>query len=249
MTGAAGAGIVTFTADWHAAETWETFFRRHCSASRPPGVTPEQRDMKSERQDERIAFCCSLVICAGAAEAEISVSSATATCIRTTPAGAILIPLKLPTACRDASRSPNIVTGKNLDANVVQDGCRIRIEPAAPTRISLMPMDAGEIERLIKASIPDARVTIRDLAGDGDHYAATVISASFKGKSRVQQHQTRLQRPTGPDGRRPARFGAADGRAGGLTPRRYGVTAALGHHISKINQISRKALRPAQGSR
>jgi stress-induced morphogen len=52
-----------------------------------------------------------------------------------------------------------------------------------------MPMDAGEIERLIKVSIPDAQVTIRDLAGDGDHYAATVIAASFKGKSRVQQHQ------------------------------------------------------------
>ena len=52
-----------------------------------------------------------------------------------------------------------------------------------------MAMDAGEIERLIKARLPDAEVTIRDLAGDGDHYAATVISASFKGKSRVQQHQ------------------------------------------------------------
>ncbi len=52
-----------------------------------------------------------------------------------------------------------------------------------------MPMDAGEIERLIKAKIPDARVTIRDLAGDGDHYAATVVSEAFRGKSRVQQHQ------------------------------------------------------------
>ena len=52
-----------------------------------------------------------------------------------------------------------------------------------------MAMDAPEIERLIKAGIPDAEVTIRDLAGDGDHYAATVISASFRGKSRVQQHQ------------------------------------------------------------
>jgi stress-induced morphogen len=52
-----------------------------------------------------------------------------------------------------------------------------------------MPMDAGEIERLIKARIPDAEVTIRDLAGDGDHYAATVISEAFRGKSRVQQHQ------------------------------------------------------------
>ena len=52
-----------------------------------------------------------------------------------------------------------------------------------------MAMDAREIERLIKASIPDAEVTIRDLAGDGDHYSATVVSESFRGKSRVQQHQ------------------------------------------------------------
>ena len=52
-----------------------------------------------------------------------------------------------------------------------------------------MAMDAGEIERLIKVRIPDAQVTIRDLAGDGDHYAATVLSESFRGKSRVQQHQ------------------------------------------------------------
>ena len=52
-----------------------------------------------------------------------------------------------------------------------------------------MPMDARDIETMIKAAIPDAEVTIRDLAGDGDHYAATVIAASFRGKSRVQQHQ------------------------------------------------------------
>jgi len=52
-----------------------------------------------------------------------------------------------------------------------------------------MAMDATEIERLIKASIPDAQVVIRDLAGDGDHYAATVLSEVFRGKSRVQQHQ------------------------------------------------------------
>jgi len=52
-----------------------------------------------------------------------------------------------------------------------------------------MPMDAQEIEALIKAAIPDAEITIRDLAGDRDHYAATVISESFRGKSRVQQHQ------------------------------------------------------------
>ena len=50
-------------------------------------------------------------------------------------------------------------------------------------------MDAGEIERLIREALPDARVTIEDLRGDGDHYAAFVVSASFKGKSRVQQHQ------------------------------------------------------------
>ena len=52
-----------------------------------------------------------------------------------------------------------------------------------------MPMDAHDIESMIKAAIPDAEVTIRDLAGDGDHYAATVVSESFRGKSRVQQHQ------------------------------------------------------------
>jgi stress-induced morphogen len=52
-----------------------------------------------------------------------------------------------------------------------------------------MAMDAAEIERLIKEKLPDARVEIRDLAGDGDHYAAHVISAAFQGKTRVQQHQ------------------------------------------------------------
>jgi stress-induced morphogen len=52
-----------------------------------------------------------------------------------------------------------------------------------------MPMDAGEIERLIKEALPDARVTIEDLRGDGDHYAAHVTSSAFRGKSRVQQHQ------------------------------------------------------------
>ncbi len=52
-----------------------------------------------------------------------------------------------------------------------------------------MAMAASEIEALIKAALPDARVTIEDLAGDGDHYAATVVSEMFRGKSRVQQHQ------------------------------------------------------------
>ena len=52
-----------------------------------------------------------------------------------------------------------------------------------------MAMDIGEIERLIKAGIPDANVTIEDLRGDGDHYAAYVASSSFEGLSRVKQHQ------------------------------------------------------------
>ena len=52
-----------------------------------------------------------------------------------------------------------------------------------------MPMPAEQIEALIKAAIPDAEVTIRDLAGDGDHYAARVTSASFEGLSRIKQHQ------------------------------------------------------------
>ncbi len=52
-----------------------------------------------------------------------------------------------------------------------------------------MAMDARDIEQLIKARFPDAEVTITDLAGDGEHYAASVVAAEFKGKSRVQQHQ------------------------------------------------------------
>lgn len=52
-----------------------------------------------------------------------------------------------------------------------------------------MAMAAAEIENLIKEALPDAEVTINDLAGDGDHYAAHVISKEFAGKSRVQQHQ------------------------------------------------------------
>jgi len=52
-----------------------------------------------------------------------------------------------------------------------------------------MAMSAADIERFIKEALPDATVDIRDLAGDGDHYAANVVSAAFRGKSRVQQHQ------------------------------------------------------------
>jgi stress-induced morphogen len=52
-----------------------------------------------------------------------------------------------------------------------------------------MPMSAADIEQMIKAALPDANVTIRDLAGDGDHYAAEIVSEAFRGKNRVQQHQ------------------------------------------------------------
>ena len=52
-----------------------------------------------------------------------------------------------------------------------------------------MPITVHEIETLIKESFPDAEVAIQDLAGDGDHYAAQITSAAFKGKNRVQQHQ------------------------------------------------------------
>jgi stress-induced morphogen len=50
-------------------------------------------------------------------------------------------------------------------------------------------MAAAEIERMIKAALPDADVSIQDLAGDGDHYAATVISKAFAGLPKVRQHQ------------------------------------------------------------
>jgi stress-induced morphogen len=65
-----------------------------------------------------------------------------------------------------------------------------------------MPMAAMEIEALIVAGIPDARVEITDLAGDGDHYAARVVSASFAGLPRIRQHQ--------------AVYAALGGRMGGV---------------------------------
>ena len=64
-----------------------------------------------------------------------------------------------------------------------------------------MAMAASEIERLIRNDFPDAEITIEDLRGDGDHYAAYVVSSSFIGKSRVQQHQMV--------------YGALQGRMGG----------------------------------
>ena len=52
-----------------------------------------------------------------------------------------------------------------------------------------MPMTAGQLEQMIKTALPDAKVDITDLRGDGDHYAAHVVSKTFAGKTRVQQHQ------------------------------------------------------------
>ncbi len=64
-----------------------------------------------------------------------------------------------------------------------------------------MAMDAVTIERLIKESLPDAQVSIEDLRGDGDHYEARVVSAAFRGKNRVQQHQMVYQALGGRMGR------------------------------------------------
>ncbi|MEO1045656.1 MAG: BolA family transcriptional regulator [Pseudomonadota bacterium] len=65
-----------------------------------------------------------------------------------------------------------------------------------------MPMQAEDIEKMIREAIPDAEVTITDLAGDGDHYAAHVVSESFRGISRVNQHK--------------AVYAALGGRMGGV---------------------------------
>ena len=50
-------------------------------------------------------------------------------------------------------------------------------------------MDLKEIENLIKEALPDAKVEIQDLAGDGNHYSATVISSKFSGKTKIEQHK------------------------------------------------------------
>ena len=52
-----------------------------------------------------------------------------------------------------------------------------------------MAMDLEEIKKLIKESLPDASVEIQDLAGDGNHYSATVISTEFVGKTKIEQHK------------------------------------------------------------
>jgi len=52
-----------------------------------------------------------------------------------------------------------------------------------------MPMDPGEIKRMIIEALPDAEIKLEDLVGDGDHWSATIVSSAFTGKTRVQQHQ------------------------------------------------------------
>ena len=52
-----------------------------------------------------------------------------------------------------------------------------------------MPIAQPDLEAILREGFPDAQIVIEDLAGDGDHYAASVISEIFRGKSRVQQHQ------------------------------------------------------------
>jgi stress-induced morphogen len=78
-----------------------------------------------------------------------------------------------------------------------------------------MPMAAEEIVALIKQGIPDAEVEMQDMAGDGDHWAATVVSAAFAGKSKIQQHQMV--------------YGALGGRMGGVL------------HALKLTTMARKA--------
>src|ERR1700709_1752185 len=63
------------------------------------------------------------------------------------------------------------------------------VRPCSEKDNNPMAMAANEIEALIKAALPDARITVEDLAGDGDHYAANVVSEAFRGISRVKQHQ------------------------------------------------------------
>ena len=52
-----------------------------------------------------------------------------------------------------------------------------------------MAMDLKEIEKLIREALPDATIDIQDLAGDGNHYSATIVSSQFSGKSKIEQHK------------------------------------------------------------
>ena len=73
-----------------------------------------------------------------------------------------------------------------------------------------MPMAADDIKKMILESMPDAEVEIEDLAGDGDHYRARIVSSAFNGKNRIQQHQLVYKALKGKMGRRVARIGAGN---------------------------------------
>ena len=111
-----------------------------------------------------------------------------------------------------------------------------------------MAMSLTEIETMIREAFPDARVEVKDLAGDGNHYAATVVSAAFKGKTRVRQHQMVYAGAEGPDGRRAARAGAD--HVGELTRRRPDRSAAKlrDAHISKADEQSSRTAAAAAAS-
>ena len=79
-----------------------------------------------------------------------------------------------------------------------------------------MAMTAAEINDMIKEALPDAEVTIEDLRGDGDHYAALVVSSAFEDKSRVQTAPDGLRRPPRQDGRPASRPGASDSPSRGV---------------------------------
>jgi stress-induced morphogen len=170
-----------------------TFFCRQAKASLPPGETPEHFDMKSERQLARRALCCSALTCAPAGSAIVQAIAPIAAASAKNHACRIFISLS------SLSRRPRAKLYHRRRRAVRWTFLRVNFpeglpnSPAwayrGPSRRRTMAMDAVEIERLIKEGIPDAQVSIKDLAGDGNHYAATVLAPSFSGKSRVQQHQ------------------------------------------------------------
>jgi stress-induced morphogen len=200
---AAGGGIVALTAVLQAGDRPATFFCRQASASALPGVTPEHFAMKSERQFDRSALCWAELSWAAApsikAESASAAAAAAIVCDQN-PVGKVMIFLRFgPGVTVLAARFGAIedLSDRRIDTIIMVFACksaRRGLTDSPPvaylgTKETVMAMDAVEIERLIKEGIPDAQVTIRDLAGDGNHYAATVLAPSFKGKSRVQQHQ------------------------------------------------------------
>jgi hypothetical protein len=111
--------MVARTAVWQPPESLSTFFCRHVSASLPPGVTPEQCDMKSERQFERSALCCALEICACA----IVAADRSATAAKAARTACLIVNPRFSCSAAgggvqvDVSAGADIVSRKNLGAN------------------------------------------------------------------------------------------------------------------------------------